>query len=163
MVTESLPPNDISAEESVIGSVLIDGESLSRVTGFLKAEDFYGQKNRWCFEACSSIMARGEAINQVTLIVLMSLIVGKTVGVTLFSLAAERMGFPLPQGMAVKHLAIAALSAGIGLTVALFMAGKAFAGPPFQDPAKMGAVLSVFVGVLALTAGAIAKVKDGDE
>ena len=67
MVTESLPPNDISAEESVIGSVLIDGESLSRVTGFLKAEDFYGQKNRWCFEACSSIMARGEAINQVTL------------------------------------------------------------------------------------------------
>jgi len=103
------------------------------------------------------------AINQVTLIVLVSLIVGKTVGVTLFSLAAERMGFPLPQGMAVKHLAIAALIAGIGLTVALFMADKAFAGPPFQDPAKMGAVLSVFVGVLALIAGAIAKVKDGDE
>ena len=103
------------------------------------------------------------AINQVTLIVLVSLIVGKTVGVTLFSLAAERMGFPLPQGMAGKHLAIAALIAGIGLTVALFMAGKAFPGPPFQDPAKMGAVLSVFVGVLALIAGAIAKVKDGDE
>ncbi len=67
MVTDSLPPSDISAEESVIGSVLIDGDALTRVTGFLKSEDFYGQKNRWCFEACSSILTRGEAINQVTL------------------------------------------------------------------------------------------------
>ena len=100
-------------------------------------------------------------INAVTLIVLASLIVGKTVGVSMFSLAAQRVGFPLPQGMATKHLAIAGLIAGIGLTVALFVAGKAFAGPPFQDPAKMGAVLSVFVGLIALIAGAIAKVKDG--
>ena len=101
------------------------------------------------------------AINQVTLIVLVSLIAGKTLGVTLFSLAAQRLGFPLPVGMAAKHLAVAGLIAGIGLTVALFVAGKAFPGPPFQDPAKMGAVLSGLVGLLALIAGAILKVKDG--
>ena len=100
-------------------------------------------------------------INQVTLIVLVSLILGKTVGVSMFSLAAQRVGFPLPRGMAPKHLIVAGLISGIGLTVALFVAGKAFAGPPFQDPAKMGAVLSIFVGLLALAAGALAKVKDG--
>jgi replicative DNA helicase len=66
LVTDVLPPHDISAEESVIGSILIDGESLTRVTSFLKATDFYGQKNRWCFEACVSLFERSEAINQVT-------------------------------------------------------------------------------------------------
>lgn len=66
MVTDILPPHDISAEESVVGSILIDGESLTRITGFLKASDFYGQKNRWCYEACLSLFERGEAINQVT-------------------------------------------------------------------------------------------------
>ncbi|PKB63783.1 MAG: hypothetical protein BZY80_05460 [SAR202 cluster bacterium Io17-Chloro-G2] len=100
-------------------------------------------------------------INQVTIIILLSLLLGKTVGVTLFSLAAQRVGFPLPLGMAPKHLIIAGLISGIGLTVALFVAGKAFPGPPFQDPAKMGAVLSIFVGLLAIVAGALAKVKDG--
>ncbi len=49
--------------------------------------------------------------------------------------------------------------AGVGLTVALFVAGKAFAEPPFQDPAKMGAVLSAGVALLALVAGALLKVK----
>ncbi|HAL46877.1 MAG: replicative DNA helicase [SAR202 cluster bacterium] len=66
MVLDLLPPHDNSAEESVVGSVLIDGESLTRVTSFLKSPDFYGQKNRWCFEACLALMERGEAINQVT-------------------------------------------------------------------------------------------------
>ena len=45
--------------------------------------------------------------------------------------------------------------------MALFVAGKAFTGPPFQDPAKMGAVLSAGVAVLALVMGYILKVKDG--
>ena len=100
-------------------------------------------------------------INQVTLIVLLSLIFGKTGGVFLFSWVGVKLGFPLPTGMGMKHLAVAGLVAGLGLTVALFLAGKAFAGPPFQDPAKMGAVLSGGVALLALAAGALLKVKDG--
>jgi replicative DNA helicase len=66
LVLDLLPPHDISAEESVVGSVLIDGESLARITSYLKSPDFYGQKNRWCFDACLALMERGEAINQVT-------------------------------------------------------------------------------------------------
>ncbi|MDP6454197.1 MAG: DnaB-like helicase N-terminal domain-containing protein, partial [SAR202 cluster bacterium] len=62
MVTEVLPPHDISSEESVIGSILIDGEALTNVTSFLKPGDFYTEKNRWCYEACLALFHRGEAI-----------------------------------------------------------------------------------------------------
>ena len=65
--------------------------------------------------------------------------------------------------MDLRHLAVAGLIAGLGLTVALFVAGKAFSGPPFQDPAKMGAVLSGGVALLALVAGAALKLKSSVE
>ena len=100
------------------------------------------------------------SINGVTAIVLLSLVGGKTIGVSLFSIAAIRAGFPLPTGMRVKHLAVAGLIAGLGLTVALFVSEKAFSGPPFQEPAKMGAVLSGGVALLAFVAGALLRVKD---
>ncbi len=67
MQADRLPPHDIQAEESVIGSLLIDGESITTISGFLKPEDFYRERNRWCFEACIELLNRNEAINQVTL------------------------------------------------------------------------------------------------
>ena len=66
MYAERLLPHDADAEESVIGSVLVDGEALTKVTSFLKSADFYMAKNRACYEACLSLFDRGEAINQVT-------------------------------------------------------------------------------------------------
>ena len=93
-----------------------------------------------------------SSVNAVTLIVLLSLIGGKVVGVTVLSLGASVIGFSLPSGMGVRHLAIAGLIAGLGLTVALFVANKAYLGPPFQDPAKMGAVASAVAAVLAFGA-----------
>ena len=67
MYVDRLPPHDISAEESVIGSLLIDGESVSSISAWLDHTDFYGEKNRWCFEAALDLFHRGEAINQITL------------------------------------------------------------------------------------------------
>ncbi|MCI0439686.1 MAG: replicative DNA helicase [Chloroflexi bacterium] len=66
MYAERLPPHDISAEESVIGSVLIDGDTLTRVAAIVKPNDFYSEKNRWCYEAFIALFERGDAINQVT-------------------------------------------------------------------------------------------------
>ena len=91
-------------------------------------------------------------INSVTFMVLISLIVGKTVGVSLFSFVVSKFGFPLPEGMGMRHLAVAGMIAGLGLTVALFVANKAYntdAGLAFLDPGKMGAVFSVIVAGLA--------------
>ncbi len=66
MYVDRLPPHDVAAEESVIGSILIDGDSLSRVASFLRPQDFYGEKNRWCFDAFLALFERSEAINQIT-------------------------------------------------------------------------------------------------
>ena len=88
-------------------------------------------------------------INAVTLMILLSLIVGKTVGVSLFSLVMSRAGFPLPEGMGLRHLMVAGMIAGLGLTVALFVANKAYYGTDFLDPGKMGAVFSIVVAGLA--------------
>ncbi|MBM3948946.1 MAG: replicative DNA helicase, partial [SAR202 cluster bacterium] len=57
---------DAGAEHAVIGSLLIDGQALTRVAPFLKPEDFYLPRTRWCFEASLALFNRGEAINQVT-------------------------------------------------------------------------------------------------
>ena len=66
MYAEKLLPHDIEAEEAVIGSLLINGDSIINVAGLLKPDDFYREKNRLCYEACLALFRRGEAITQVT-------------------------------------------------------------------------------------------------
>jgi len=66
MVAERLPPHDIEAEESVVGSLLINSDSIHQIATFLKPDDFYREKNRWAYEACFSLYERSEAIDQVT-------------------------------------------------------------------------------------------------
>ena len=68
MYAEKLPPHDVDAEEAVIGSLLIDGEAIARVGSILKGEDFYRERNRWCYDACVALHQRNEAINQVTVV-----------------------------------------------------------------------------------------------
>jgi replicative DNA helicase len=66
MYAEKLPPHDIEAEEAVVGSLLLDGDAIARIASSLKPEDFYREKNKWCFEACLAIFARNQAINQIS-------------------------------------------------------------------------------------------------
>ena len=67
MYAEKLMPHDIEAEEAIIGSLLIDGESITKITPILKTEDFYTERNRWCFKSAISIFNRNESINQVSI------------------------------------------------------------------------------------------------
>lgn len=66
MYAEKLPPHDPDAEEAVVGSLLIDGEAINKISPLVKAEDFYRERNRWCYEACQSLYRRGEAIDQIS-------------------------------------------------------------------------------------------------
>ena len=66
MYAEKLLPHDIEAEEAVVGSMILDGDSFLKVAHFLKPEDFYREKNRYCYEACLALFQRGEPINQVS-------------------------------------------------------------------------------------------------
>ncbi|MCH8863877.1 MAG: replicative DNA helicase [Chloroflexi bacterium] len=66
MVVEKLPPHDIDAEEAVIGSLLIDGESIFKIAPFLRPEHLYSEQNQWLYKACVALYERSEAINQIT-------------------------------------------------------------------------------------------------
>jgi len=104
-----------------------------------------------------------SSVGPITWVVLASLIVGKTIGVSLFALTGAAMGFPLPDGMRVKHLLVAGVVAGLGLTVALFVTGEAYPEGPnvagaLQGPAKMGAVFSAGAGVVAIALGRLLRV-----
>jgi len=64
---DKLPPHDIDAEEAVIGSLLIDGAAIYKITGILSEADcFYNERNRWLYDACLELNKRNEAINQIT-------------------------------------------------------------------------------------------------
>ena len=67
MYAEKLLPHDLEAEEAVVGSILIDGDSFLQVAPLLKADDFYREKNQICYSACIALFQRSEAIDQVTL------------------------------------------------------------------------------------------------
>jgi NhaA family Na+:H+ antiporter len=82
--------------------------------------------------------------------VMLALIVGKTVGIFTFSMTAHAMGYPLPEGMNPRSLAVAGMTAALGLTVALFVAGVAFTDPGLQGAAKMGALGSVLAVPLVI-------------
>lgn len=88
-------------------------------------------------------------VNGLTWILLSALLVGKTVGIVGFSWLAVKLGFPLPQGMQMRHLFVTGLIAALGLTVALFVSEQAFTDATLRGAAKMGAVLSAVAAIVA--------------
>jgi len=93
------------------------------------------------------------AIGTMTWLILGSLVIGKTLGITLLGLIGAKMGFPLPARMGFRELVMAGFVAALGLTVALFVAGAAFTDPTLLGQAKMGALFSGFVGLAAIVLG----------
>ncbi|BBM89043.1 Na(+)/H(+) antiporter NhaA [Spirochaetota bacterium] len=89
------------------------------------------------------------SINVITWIIFLSLFLGKTIGIFGFSIVAQRLGYPLPDGINAKILLVIGMIAGMGLTVALFITAEAYPLPALQDPAKMGALFSAILGVFA--------------
>lgn len=88
-------------------------------------------------------------VNGLTWILLTALVLGKVVGIVGCSWVGIKMGFPLPEGMNMRHLFVTGLVAALGLTVALFVSTQAFTSPALQGAAKMGAVFSAAVALFA--------------
>ena len=64
---DKIVPQNVEAEEAVLGSLLIDPEALFRVSPFLKGEDYYSQRNAWIHDAVFALHERREPIDFVTL------------------------------------------------------------------------------------------------
>ncbi len=61
-----IPPQNVEAEQSVIGSMLLDKEAIPVVTEILRGEDFYREDNREIFEAVMDLFDRGEPVDLIT-------------------------------------------------------------------------------------------------
>ncbi|GAB6897583.1 Na+/H+ antiporter NhaA [Kineosporia succinea] len=85
----------------------------------------------------------------VTIGVAVSLLVGNGVGITLFAIAALRSGVGvLPGGVRYSHLFGAALLAGIGFTISLFITDLAFDDQLLRDEAKIGILVGSLVSAV---------------
>src|SRR5438876_2918394 len=62
-----VPPHDLDAEMSIIGSILLDPLSIAKVLQFLHPEDFYRENNGQIYRAALDLFAAGEPIDNVTL------------------------------------------------------------------------------------------------
>ena len=64
---ERLPPHNLDAEQSLLGSLLIDRDAIIRVAAFVKPEDFYAPANGTVYRAVLDLYNRREPTDVVTL------------------------------------------------------------------------------------------------
>jgi NhaA family Na+:H+ antiporter len=90
-----------------------------------------------------------QLLAPITLGAALGLLLGKQAGIFAFTWVAIRAGLaPSPGGATTLQLYGVAVVAGIGFTVALFIAGLAFPEPAFLAEAKVGILLgSLLAGV----------------
>jgi len=64
---EKLPPQNLEAEQSVLGAVLLENTALMKCLDVISDEDFYRDSHRRIFRAMLDLFDRNEAIDLVTL------------------------------------------------------------------------------------------------
>ncbi len=62
-----VPPQNLEAEEAVLGSILLDPDALDRVIEVMAAADFYRDNNRTIFEAMRALSEGGDPIDLITI------------------------------------------------------------------------------------------------
>lgn len=65
-IRESQLPNDVDAEEAVLGSILIDSDAIMSVKPLLTSSDFFRERNGWVYAAMLECNKQDMAINQIT-------------------------------------------------------------------------------------------------
>jgi replicative DNA helicase len=61
-----VPPQNVEAEQSLLGGALIDPESLNKIVDIVSPEDFYREDHRRIFELMLNLYERNEPIDIVT-------------------------------------------------------------------------------------------------
>jgi replicative DNA helicase len=63
---ERVPPHNLEAEESVLGSMMLSAEAIADVVEVVKPEDFYRSANGKIFDTLRAVYARGEPVDAIT-------------------------------------------------------------------------------------------------
>ncbi len=64
---QKLPPQNIEAEQMVLGAILIENDSINKVIEILSPDDFYKDTHRRIFTVMRDMLETGDAIDLVTL------------------------------------------------------------------------------------------------
>ena len=62
-----VPPHDLEAEQSVIGSILLDPAAITLAIDVLEERDFYRENHGQMYRAALELFKAGEPIDNVTL------------------------------------------------------------------------------------------------
>jgi replicative DNA helicase len=63
-----VPPQNLEAEESVLGAMLLSPGAIGAVTEILSADDFYRESHGTVYRACLALYQQGEPVDAITLV-----------------------------------------------------------------------------------------------
>jgi replicative DNA helicase len=61
-----VPPQDIEAEKSLLGSLMLDKEAITKVADILHSEDFYKRNHQYIYQVVEDLFTRGEPIDLIS-------------------------------------------------------------------------------------------------
>ncbi|CAM3233280.1 replicative DNA helicase [Vagococcus fessus] len=67
MLHDRVPPQSIEAEQAVLGSILLDSDTIVEAMEYLKPADFYRRSNQLIFETMIKLTDSGDAIDTITI------------------------------------------------------------------------------------------------
>ena len=62
-----VPPQDVAAEKSLLGAIMLSGNVMPEVLAILKPRDFYEKRHEIIFEAMSQLYDQHKPIDLLTL------------------------------------------------------------------------------------------------
>lgn len=60
------PPHSVEAEQALLGSLLIDAATWSRISNLVRPDDFFRPDHRLIFRCIAALMGRGDPVDPVT-------------------------------------------------------------------------------------------------
>ncbi len=63
---ERVPPQNLEAEQGVLGSMLLDRDAIARVVELVRPEDFYRDAHRRIYDTIVELFERGEPVDLIT-------------------------------------------------------------------------------------------------
>lgn len=67
IITKSVLPNSLEAEQSVVGAMMMDRDAIEKATEFITGEDFYNKQLGMLFDAIAELNNNGSPVDVVTL------------------------------------------------------------------------------------------------
>ncbi|VBB07530.1 dna helicase dnab type [Lucifera butyrica] len=65
---DRVPPQNVEAEQSVLGAMLIEREAIAKVAEFLRPEDFYREAHRLVYQGILQLFNKNDAVDMITVI-----------------------------------------------------------------------------------------------